>query len=107
MNIIELNAVGNQVWGDFQTVISSTEAYLVKSEKLLFLAVVYHSQKKHYCGKGYVLFSNGELLGFKTTDDIQAKVINRCNLVAKRLAAQFGGTLERGRIDNKGVFQNH
>ena len=85
---------------------TTSEAYVVKSETLFFFALVYQDQEKYYHGKGCVLFSNGEHIGFSTTADRHSVVLNRCNQMAEQLADQSDGTLEKGIIDDQGVFQN-
>jgi hypothetical protein len=83
------------------------DAFLVKTDKIFFLAVVYMDKNFRYHSYGYVIFEDGDPLCFTTGAGGDANTREKCLEIGQRIARIYGGTLQQGRIDEHGRFCQH
>ena len=80
------------------------EAFVVKTDKIFFFAVVYLNKKGRCLGNGYILFEDGNKWCFTSGNNGETDVRANCLRVGRRIARVFGGNLRQGTIDAHGRF---
>jgi len=100
--IIDLNRKGGNPVPNAD--LNGTEAFLVRTEKIFYLASLYLDDKQCYQGSGYTIFADGETWYFSMDGANNPNVRQKCRNVGKRIARVYNGELERGSIDGYGRF---
>ncbi len=86
---------------------AGADAFLVKTEKILFLATVCAGDNDAYQSWGYIFFNQGGAFQFSLAENEYQNVHEKCRRVAGRIAHVYGGDLRQGTIDAAGRFRRN
>ena len=100
--IIDLNRKGGNPVPNAD--LNGTEAFLVRTEKIFYLASLYLDDKQCHQASGYTIFADGETWHFSMDGAKNPDVRQKCRNVGERIARIYNGELEKGSIDGYGRF---
>ncbi|MDZ7761775.1 MAG: hypothetical protein U5L00_16160 [Desulfovermiculus sp.] len=100
----QCQAVTNGRDGAYEHAEHGAEAFIVHTDQIYYLALLYTDENWHSYGNGYAQFADGQKMSFNLDGNNDPKVREKCIQASRQIARAFAGTLHRGIVDSSGRF---
>ncbi|MFW5971313.1 MAG: hypothetical protein ACOCQT_04330 [Desulfovermiculus sp.] len=82
----------------------AAEAFIVHTQDIYYLAILYTDEKWRTYGNGYARFANGQKMTFRLDGNNDPHVREKCIQASRQIAHAYQGTLRQGVMDSSGRF---
>lgn len=82
----------------------SAEAFIVHTQDIYYLAILYTDENWSTYGNGYARFANGRKMTFHLDGNNDPHVREKCIQASRQIAQAYQGTLRQGLMDSSGHF---
>lgn len=82
----------------------AAEAFIVHTQDIYYLAILYTDENWRTYGNGYARFANGRKMSFHLDGNNDPNVREKCIQASRQIAQAYQGTLHQGVMDSSGCF---